>query len=245
MRLALVTDAWLPQVNGVVTTLLELRKRFGRPHWIVVDEAHHMLPPSWGPASTGLPRRLESTLFITVDPDQVAPPALATVDLVLAIGSDPAATLAMFARAVGEPEPPIPRADLKPGEAIAWWRRGDEPPFWIRSVPPRMERKRHHRKYAEGELSPELSFFFRGADGRLKLRAQNLQIFMQLAEGVDDDTWLFHLRKHDYSAWFREAIKDEGLAEAAESVERDGALPAEESRARLVALIQERYTGPA
>ena len=25
MKIALVTDAWLPQVNGVVTTLVELR----------------------------------------------------------------------------------------------------------------------------------------------------------------------------------------------------------------------------
>lgn len=30
MRLALVTDAWLPQVNGVVTTLLELVQQLER-----------------------------------------------------------------------------------------------------------------------------------------------------------------------------------------------------------------------
>jgi hypothetical protein len=231
--------------ESLLAALLDLRGRLGRPHWMVIDETHHMLPAAWAPAATGLPRRLESTLFITVHPDQVSPAALAGVDLVLAIGSEPGETLALFARAVGEAEPPLPAVELKPGEAIAWWRRRKEPPFWVRSVPPRMERKRHHRKYAEGELPPELSFFFRGPDGRLKLRAQNLQIFSQLAEGVDDETWLFHLRRGDYSAWFREAIKDEGLAEAAGTVESDASLPPAESRARLQALIEERYTGPA
>ena len=39
MRLALVTDAWLPQVNGVVTTLLELREGLvSRGHDITVVE---------------------------------------------------------------------------------------------------------------------------------------------------------------------------------------------------------------
>lgn len=231
--------------DSLLSALLELRGRVGRPHWIVIDETHHMLPVDWAPATTGLPRRLESTLFITVHPDQVATAALECVDLVVAIGSDPGATLASFARAVGEPEPPVPAVELKPGEAIAWWRRRSEPPFWLRSVPPRLELKRHHRKYAEGELSPELSFFFRGPKERLNLRAQNLQVFIQLAAGVDDETWLFHLRRGDYSAWFREAIKDEGLAEAAQVVEGDAALSPEESRARVLALIEERYTGPA
>jgi hypothetical protein len=40
-----------------------------------------------------------------------------------------------------------------------------------------------------------LSFYFRGPDDKLKLRAQNLAVFVQLAEGVDDETWLFHLRQ--------------------------------------------------
>ena len=35
MKLALITDAWLPQVNGVVTTLVELQReltQIGRAH---------------------------------------------------------------------------------------------------------------------------------------------------------------------------------------------------------------------
>ena len=77
------------------------------------------------------------------------------------------------------------------------------------SRPP--ERLRHLRKYAEGNLGPQ-SFFFRGLGAKMNLRAQNLTAFCELAAGVDDDTWLFHLRTGDYSAWMRGVIKDDDLA---------------------------------
>ena len=79
----------------------------------------------------------------------------------------------------------------------------------------------------------------------LKLRAQNLALFAQIAQGVDDETWLFHLRKADYSRWFREMIKDPDLAAEAEKVEKDEKLSANESRARIVKAIEQRYTLPA
>jgi hypothetical protein len=38
------------------------------------------------------------------------------------------------------------------------------------------------------------SRYFRGPEGRLNLRAKNLALFLQIAEGIDDSTWLHHLR---------------------------------------------------
>jgi hypothetical protein len=101
------------------------------------------------------------------------------------------------------------------------------------------------RKYAEGELSPDRSFVFRGPENKLKLRAQNLKMFEQLAEGVDDGTWLHHLRRGDYSRWFREEVKDEELAREAEQIEKDASLDADQSRQRIVAAIDRRYSLPA
>ena len=83
------------------------------------------------------------------------------------------------------------------GEAVAWWRHPERAPVRFRSIPPRAERRRHLRKYAEGELG-DSSFYFRGPEGKLNLRAQNLQIFLQMADGVDDETWIWHLRNGDY-----------------------------------------------
>ena len=107
------------------------------------------------------------------------------------------------------------------------------------------ERRRHRRKYVEGELPPERSFYFRGPQKTLNLRAQNLLLFMQLADGVDDDTWLHHLRQGDYSTWLRTAIKDDTLANEIHDVELDSDLSPAESRQRARAIIEKRYTVPA
>ncbi len=77
-------------------------------------------------------------------------------------------------------------------------------------------------------------------------------LFTQIAEGVDEETWLFHLQQGDYSRWFREAIKDESLAEEVEKIEKsdvyDGLrlhTSASESRDAIKAAIEQRYTLPA
>jgi hypothetical protein len=41
---------------------------------------------------------------------------------------------------------------------------------------------------------------------------------------------MFHLQQGDYSCWFREAIKDEGLADEAAQIEKRAYLSAAESR---------------
>jgi hypothetical protein len=99
-------------------------------------------------------------------------------------------------------------------------------------------------KYTEGELGEDRSFYFRGPDGALSLRVQNLSLFLQIAAGVDDRTWLYHLRAGDYSARIRGAIKDEDLADEVAAVEHDRDLSAADSRARIKEAIDRRYTGP-
>jgi hypothetical protein len=94
-------------------------------------------------------------------------------------------------------------------------------------------------------LGPDISFYFRGPEGKLNLRAQNLKIFLQLAEGVDDETWLYHLQRGEYSRWFCEVIKDEDLAAEARSIEQQPDTPASETRALIRAAIEQRYTAPA
>jgi hypothetical protein len=109
----------------------------------------------------------------------------------------------------------------------------------------RSAQRRHRRKYAHGELGPDKSFYFRGMDGKLNLRAQNLVVFNDIGAGVDDETWLFHLVNGDYSSWIRDAIKDEALSLRVGEVERELELSAQESRQRIRRLIEDVYTAPA
>jgi hypothetical protein len=135
---------------------------------------------------------------------------------------------------------------LESGEALVWSRKTGGSPFRLKIAPSRAERRRHRRKYAEGELAPVKSFYFRGPEGRLNLRAQNLGLFCQIAEGVDDETWQHHLRGGDYSRWIRESIKDDELAADVQTVEKDAErLTARESRHAIRRAIDERYTLPA
>jgi hypothetical protein len=115
----------------------------------------------------------------------------------------------------------------------------------VRVEPPSTEQRRHTRKYAVGQLPPDRSFYFRGPEGKLNLRAQNLLQFLEVAAGVDDDTWAFHFRQGDYSRWFRDVIKDPELAAAAAAVERDRFLSRDNAIAALRAAVESRYTLPA
>ena len=64
------------------------------------------------------------------------------------------------------------------------------------------------------------SFFFRGSRNQHNLKAHNLAMFSQIADGIDEETWMFHLRRGDYSRWFRAAVKDSYLADQTERIEQ-------------------------
>ena len=76
--------------------LLKLRSQVGRPHWIVIDETHHLLPESWDPSSL-FPQRIFNLLMITVHPDHISRSVLQNVDTIIAIGKTPNNTLAFSA----------------------------------------------------------------------------------------------------------------------------------------------------
>ena len=65
-----------------------------------------------------------------------------------------------------------------------------------------------------------------------------------MADGVDNATWLYHLREGDYSRWMETAIKDQNLAEAVRKIEQASSLSAHDSRQRIAHAIEEYYTLP-
>jgi len=223
--------------------LSKMRTATGRPHWLLIDESHHLLPSASGSAALTLPRELPATIFITVHPDMMSRDALASVGSVVALGEKAMDVLRTFSAAIDGPAPPHTGPPDK-SQILYWDRESDRAPEPVAVDGPRQSHKRHTRKYAEGDLA-ERSFFFRGPQNRLNIRVQNLQLFLQIAEGVDDETWEHHLRAGEYSNWFRICIKDDELADEATAIEGDRALDAAESRRRIAAAISSRYTGPA
>jgi hydroxymethylpyrimidine pyrophosphatase-like HAD family hydrolase len=223
--------------------LLQMRVRYGRPHWLVLDEAHHLMPAAWRPPIGLLPERLHNLVLVTVHPELLSLEVLRRVTDVIAAGPTAPDMLARLAelREIEIPAAPAPQA---PGEVLLWSQL-DGSCRLVRVRPPAEEHRRHTRKYAEGHLSRERSFFFRGPANKLNLRAQNLIQFLELADGVDAETWQFHLRRGDYSRWFREDIKDEELAQEAAELEAHDDGDKSKSLAKLREAIERRYTLPA
>jgi hypothetical protein len=223
--------------------LQAMRTRTGRPHWIILDEAHHLLPAQWSHLGRALPHSLGETIFVTLYPDHLAPLVLAQIDVLIAVGPGPRETIQKFADSIGEPLTWPAGLEFQKGRAVVWFWRTGEAPFAIEVLPGRAERIRHRRKYAEGNMHHR-SFFFRGPDNRHNLKAQNLAMFSQIAEGIGEETWLFHLRRGDYSRWFRASVKDRYLAEQVERIEQRQDLSPAETRQLIRTLIEGRYTLP-
>jgi len=225
----------------------ELRAKTGRPHWIIIDEAHHLLPATLDSASLTIPKELTSFALVTVHPDQVARAILTSTNGLIAVGPNPATVIEQFSAGAGKELRPqsLPDPPREAGEVIAWWFCESPQPAKVKVEPAKTELRRHRRKYAAGELGEDKSFYFRGSDGKLNLRAQNLKTFAQIAEGVDEDTWAHHLRQSDYSKWLRDSVKDTGVAEEVARIEKNGQLGPSESRTQILEAIRKHYTAPA
>ena len=223
--------------------LHQLRVKLGRPHCIIADEAHHLITSNDSPEQACLAAEDGGLMLITVKPERLPQSLLQSIQLIIAVGEEPDKTLRDYCTRAGIDPPAKIDKPQELGQCLGW-RIGTPAAFLFTPVETQSTRIRHRRKYAEGELAPERSFYFRGPNGKLNLRAFNLITFLNLMDGVDDETWLFHLARHEYSDWFRREIKDEELARDAAQVEDSPNISAGESRARFRTFITTRYTLP-
>jgi hypothetical protein len=211
-----------------------LRSNLGRPHWLILDEAHHLCPRVQ--PSAVLPLDL-ATVFITSHPENLSSEALGAVHSMIVVGDAASEVLAPYVAAVGGV---LPKEAPNPnGDEVLFWQRSAATVELVKVGRAKQQLQRHTRKYAEGRLGLDISFYFRGPDHALNLRAYNLATFMEIARGVDDSTWMFHLSRGDYSQWFREVIKDAELAAESDSVQSSND-PAG-SREAIFQAIKRRY----
>ncbi len=225
--------------------LRDIRARTGRPHWLLIDEVHHMLPAQWQATDAPSPDNLDGVIMVSMKPSLIAQAVLEHIDTIVMLGEKPGEMLREFTDANAVAPVQVPVEALEPGSAMVWSKSTNAAPKVVRVEPSHTERKRHLRKYAEGSLPEDRSFYFRGPEGKLKLRAPNLILFMDLADGVDDETWLFHLKKNEVSEWFRKGIRDESIADEVAAIEQQSQIDPHQSRQRIRELIEAKYTLPA
>jgi hydroxymethylpyrimidine pyrophosphatase-like HAD family hydrolase/energy-coupling factor transporter ATP-binding protein EcfA2 len=232
--------AYATKVLAVVATV---RSATGLPHWLIIDEAHHVLPAEGSPAAELVRPGAEGLALITLDAAELASAVRSLPNVVASteLASFQAGVRTVLAARAGRggalsiDGPPLER-----GEAALAWLESTPRAVRFRVSRRRVHHRRHVRKYTEGELPPERSFFFRGPTGALNLRAANLVRFAELAEGIDEATWAHHLAAREYSTWVRQMIKDPELADEIAAIETAGA-PPDESRRRVLERVRARY----
>ena len=221
--------------------LMQLRTRTGRPHWIIVDEAHYAVPKDSEVAKTWGPNEIQNMIFVTAYHDAVSSEVLANTDWIISIAADPTLAIADCCELMGVTSPRFnPPQDVANNLALAWHGR-DKNLRWFVPADPESDRKRHQHSHFEGEMDEEWQFVFRGVESKLRLATPNLKQFINLATGVDDDTWNYHLQRNDYSSWFREILKNDELADEAQAIENDTSQDAQESRDRVFSSIRKCY----
>jgi HAD superfamily hydrolase (TIGR01484 family) len=225
----------------LLPALLDLRARTGRPHWLIVDEAHHFLPRIDGAASVAMGRDLAGTVLATIDPRWLAHDVLQGIGSLLALGRGAAGAVASYASEAGL-HAPVPRL-CRPGEALLFSRA--EPGICrpVQLGSPRQDHERHKGKYVLGDVGREHSFYFTDGNGRILGAARNLAEFVTLAGQSPDSVWDRHLHSGDFGAWFLDVIRDEELAQCAALLAEERA-DASSARRRIIEAIKERYVIP-
>jgi hydroxymethylpyrimidine pyrophosphatase-like HAD family hydrolase len=108
---------------SLMPRLQELRARTGRPHWILINDAHHLLPAEHAAASSNL----DNVVYVTGHSDLIAPALLKNVSVIASVGDAAGATIEKFSRAVGVAPPTQVAAQVGAGQALLWWRDQRDP----------------------------------------------------------------------------------------------------------------------
>ena len=136
-----------------------LRDNTGRPHWLVLDEAHEVAPALRAGPPPNLPGTAPNTIFVTMFPEALDSEVLNAVETVLAFGPSPAEFLAPFADIIGinlPPALPAPHHD----ELLYWCPKNNEAPLIVHPVTPHQHHRRHVGKYATGDVGRMAQLLF-------------------------------------------------------------------------------------
>ncbi|MBV8281372.1 MAG: HAD hydrolase family protein, partial [Candidatus Eremiobacteraeota bacterium] len=136
-------------VDELLARLFASRAQYGRPHWIVLDEAHHLFPRERSPAAL-LPRNVYSILAIAAEPQSLSPAFLESVSSVVAFGNDAVRTIERATGATLSGK----IADPQASQALLWQSGAPKSAMLVEPLPPESTKRRHRRKYATGALAP-------------------------------------------------------------------------------------------
>jgi hydroxymethylpyrimidine pyrophosphatase-like HAD family hydrolase len=197
-------------VADLLRALRSLKERKFRPHWMVLEEAQHFLPPSSNAVSAALSPMLADGgwTFISYRPDRLAAQVLAALDhCIVTRLSQPEAMQAV--RQILGCVPAVSLADTPRGHA---WLCGQRV-VHLRPNARRVPHIRHLYKYLDTPLPKHKRFYFRDKQGFLGLEAASLFEFLQCLRNLPMESLAYHQVRGDFAAWADGVLGDRVLAD--------------------------------
>lgn len=237
-------------IGQALQSIRELRRLWGRPHWVLVDEAHYSLHPDGvEPDALGFEDR--GFCLVTYRPSWLQDGLVRAVDVFLLARTTDASELAFLSAALPPNDDGVEAvadvlARLPRGEFLMVSRgaEGRAGVLTFVAAPRQTVHVRHLAKYVDSEVPPGREFLFRRADGEVQGKANSLQSFRRLAAVASDDVLTHHAEIGDFSRWVYDVFADPELARQLRKVEarsRRGELG--DLRGAIDALITARYGG--
>lgn len=198
----------------------------GLPHWVLIDEAHLLIPdPDFAAQLQRLAGRGEA--LVTYQPETLPDEVAALIDITM--------TVPATDRRHGTVHPCPPRVTLE----IEGQLRG------FTATGRRTRHARHRHKYANAELAPHQRFHFRTQESTPAVVAANLTEFVSRVAAIDRDVLDYHLARGDFSRWITGTLQDTELGQHIALIEHDARaaheLSVEHARQRLTDAVSTRY----
>ena len=120
---------------SLLPALAQLRAGAGRPHWIVLDDALHILPTPGNLPESVARGDLANLALVTERPELLPPALLALITTLIVVGPNSQETFAAFCAATGRPAHALDRREIDLDDFLLWSPQSDTPPRVVQRAP--------------------------------------------------------------------------------------------------------------
>jgi hydroxymethylpyrimidine pyrophosphatase-like HAD family hydrolase len=242
-------DEKISYIRAALPALNAMRRHFGLPHRIIVDEAHYFLHGSHGESLLDLERN--GYTVVTYCASKLPRALLDATEVIIVTCESNPTELAALARCTGRAAS-IGSAEyealrhLRPGQAAALPRTEESGGhITVFNVARRLTAHvRHRQKYIDVPVSDGRAFVFDGGAGGGR-KARTLREFVAHLEQAPWQQLDGHVQRGDFSRWIKDVFGDHALAADLRFVEaRHRSAPSAGSMAAIADAIRGRYELP-
>lgn len=236
------TKKW-SYIRALLPGLAEIRRRYGVPHRIVVDEAHYVLHD---PGVTDLlDLDLAGYTLVTYQPSRLDPRVLAASEALIVTRLTDAREQEALRPWCNSYELVSSRLELGQAMILPRVEEAGGTACLIQLTPRLTPHIRHRHKYLDVPVAADRAFVFASQDGLPGESAHNLREFVSVVASTPPERLAPHLQRADFSRWIADVFGDDKLAADIRTIEdryRMG-LAADVNDA-IISAIQTRYELP-